>query len=202
MAHGGYLASQPDLLKRLTSLHRVIKDRASSLQALLSLKGKLDMLEAQMNLRNAMRERSRIDHDIDEDEDDGVIYVEGQEESDSEDDVADVDMEAGPSKDQGHDDSSFSSQEEGSIEEDEALPNTVNGNLTESEGSDAESDGLGIDAASTDLDSDDALDAEEIDHDDVDSVDSESGMEEEIPTQPSDKRAKEVKLPNGIGKRR
>ena len=83
VAHGGYLASQPALMKKLASLYRVVRERADSLESLLSLKGKLDMLEAQMNLRKSMQLRSKALAAADED-DEVVIYVEGQEESDSE----------------------------------------------------------------------------------------------------------------------
>src|SRR5436305_8171617 len=82
VAHGGYLATQPDLMKKLTTLKRVIDDRARGLQPLLSLKGKLDMLEAQMQLRRSMQS-SGMGPD-EEDDEEGVIYVEGQEDEGSE----------------------------------------------------------------------------------------------------------------------
>lgn len=82
VAHGGYLGSQPDIVRKLSSLHRVVKERASSLQPLLSLKGKLDMLEAQMNLRKSTQSRLAIDDGGDDNA--AVIYVESQEESGSE----------------------------------------------------------------------------------------------------------------------
>jgi U3 small nucleolar RNA-associated protein 5 len=73
VAHGGYLASQPDITKALGSLYRVVKERAGALQPLLSLKGKLDMLAAQMELRKRLSATHRGT-------DDGVvIYVEGEE---------------------------------------------------------------------------------------------------------------------------
>ena len=51
VAHGGALAAQPDLAARLGSLHGVLAERASALPSLLKLKGKLDMVVAQMNYR-------------------------------------------------------------------------------------------------------------------------------------------------------
>ena len=81
ISHGGYLVGVPDLMKKLVSLYRVVQERADSLQSLLSLKGKLDMLEAQMNLRKNMQASSRINDEVD---DAAIIYVEGQDESDSE----------------------------------------------------------------------------------------------------------------------
>lgn len=74
VAHGGYLASQPAAMKQLQTLYNVVKQRATGLQPLLQLKGKLDMLEAQMQLRRNMQVRS-----LQRGEEAGVIYVEGQE---------------------------------------------------------------------------------------------------------------------------
>jgi U3 small nucleolar RNA-associated protein 5 len=39
VSHGGYLATQPDLIKKLAELNKVIDERAKGLQSLLSLKG-------------------------------------------------------------------------------------------------------------------------------------------------------------------
>lgn len=72
-AHGGYLASQPHLVKQLATLNKVLRERASGLQPLLSLKGRLDMLQAQLELRKRNQRRAAND-----DEDDAVIYVEGE----------------------------------------------------------------------------------------------------------------------------
>ncbi|KAI1341709.1 Dip2/Utp12 family-domain-containing protein [Xylariaceae sp. FL0016] len=80
ISHGGALATQPDLMKRLSELHRVLEDRSRGLTSLLALKGKLDMLKGQMELRQGMQRN--LDSD-DEDEEKRVIYVEG-EDSDSE----------------------------------------------------------------------------------------------------------------------
>lgn len=87
ISHGGYLATQPELMKKLKSLQRVLRERASGLQPLLHLKGKLDMLSAQLELRRNLQEASRAANADDEDNDDAVIYIEGQDEdwSDSED---------------------------------------------------------------------------------------------------------------------
>jgi len=82
VAHGGYLAGQPAAMKHLRTLYQVVKQRATGLQPLLALKGKLDMLEAQLQLRKNMQVRSRVSGANTED-DEAVIYVEGQEESSS-----------------------------------------------------------------------------------------------------------------------
>jgi len=92
VSHGGYLAGQADLMKRVGGLYRVINERATSLQPLLQLKGKLDMLNAQMELRKSMQQAA----DASKDEDDNpVIYVEGQEESSDEDEDEDEDLDGG-----------------------------------------------------------------------------------------------------------
>lgn len=80
IAHGGSLAGRADVMKDLRSLHDVVKQRANSLQSLLTLKGKLDMLEAQMNIRNRLKKNSKRIEDTDEG---AILYVEGQSEEDS-----------------------------------------------------------------------------------------------------------------------
>ncbi|KAI9716738.1 MAG: Small subunit (SSU) processome component [Chrysothrix sp. TS-e1954] len=82
VAHGGYLAGQPAAMKQLQTLYQVVKQRATSLQPLLALKGKLDMLEAQLQLRRSRQAAPSRAGEIDQ----GVIYVEG-EEDDSEADA-------------------------------------------------------------------------------------------------------------------
>lgn len=87
-AHGGYLASQPQLVKQLTTLNKVLKERASGLQPLLSLKGRLDMLQAQLELRRRNQRRAAND-----DEDEAVIYVEGEDDYVSSDDEDDEEID-------------------------------------------------------------------------------------------------------------
>lgn len=87
VAHGGYLASQPAAMRELQTLHQVVKQRANGLAPLLALKGKLDLLEAQLQLRRNIAARARA---RDPDAVQGTIYVEGQEESSSEDDLPPV----------------------------------------------------------------------------------------------------------------
>lgn len=67
VAHGGYLAGQPEILQRLTALNQVMKQRAQGLQPLLRLKGKLDILHAQLELRRETQaaRQERAD-DVDE----------------------------------------------------------------------------------------------------------------------------------------
>ncbi|KAI1506450.1 Dip2/Utp12 family-domain-containing protein [Biscogniauxia marginata] len=75
IAHGGAMATQPALVKKLSELHRVLEERSRGLNPLLALKGKLDLLEAQMELRREMRRNADPDEDPDEAR---VIYVEGE----------------------------------------------------------------------------------------------------------------------------
>jgi U3 small nucleolar RNA-associated protein 5 len=78
VSHGGYLASQPELMKKLKSLGTVVRERANGLQPLLHLKGKLDLLSAQLELRQGMQEKSRSANANDLDDEENVLYVEGQ----------------------------------------------------------------------------------------------------------------------------
>ena len=208
VAHGGYLASQSKAMRVLASLHQVVGERARSLPLLLSLKGKLDMLEAQMNLRRIAQSRSgmsKIGNEVDEE---GVIYVEGEESSDSEDGQGregedeeeasgtwqvDQDMDRGTSGDED------GSENEGSNDEVSRRPKLTNGTLTESdEESNSEGDGMIDDeASSTDQDSDEEGSAEEIDHEDMDSIDSDNSSEPEEVRPP--KRPATIKLSNGVG---
>ena len=208
VSHGGYLAGQPEIVTKLASLHRVVKDRASSLQPLLSLKGKLDMLEAQMNLRKSMQARSRATNVIDEDDDEGVIYVEGQEGSSSEDEQPDgsvspnAQLLKGGKQSQHHatDSESGTSDTDSDEEEDseeEKMP-TVNGVVADTEDEDSGSEGEGLfddEASSTDNDSLDDVSEAEIDHDSVDSADS-----SDADTTPPPKRPAQTKLSNGISR--
>lgn len=210
VAHGGYLAGQPAVVKKLNSLHRVVAERANSLQSLLSLKGKLDMLEAQMNLRKSMQSRSRSSNTLDEDDEEGVIYVEGQEESDDSesDDEAEGDLPTRPSGKDARELEVGASADEASDsegvdeEEDDEMPTTMNGFVADSEDEGSESDDEGLiddEAEFTDADSDDGISADEVDHDDVSSVDSEASSEPE--NIPPAKRIAKTKLTNGITKK-
>ena len=154
VTHGGYLATQRDLIQKLAQLNKVIDERAKGLQSLLSLKGKLDMLEAQIELRRSMQRR-RVEE---EDDDEGVIYVEGEESEEEPKQIMN-----------GHD---FEGSE---VSED--MPNT-NGVIADSEDSDESSDDglLDDEAEETDADSGDE---DEVDFDDQDSVGEDAESDEE-----------------------
>ncbi|KAL8858074.1 MAG: hypothetical protein Q9178_005399 [Gyalolechia marmorata] len=204
VAHGGYLASQPAALKTMAALHRVITERARSLPLLLSLKGKLDMLEAQMNLRASIKARSQTSKLADQQDEENVIYVEGKENPESEDsDAEDIEM-VQPDSGGGFDEvSSRDGSETGPESGDEdngEMPPMTNGVAAESdeEGSESGSQGLLDDEAeSTARDSDDELSLDEVDHEDVDSMESDASSEGE--EAPSPKRPVITRLSNGVG---
>ncbi|KKZ67973.1 hypothetical protein EMCG_06314 [[Emmonsia] crescens] len=88
IAHGGSIAGRPEVLRKITALFKVMDQRSASLPSLLLLKGKLDMLDAQLGLRQNLRRVAGGAGAVgsEEDEEDGVIYVEGEEDVvDSED---------------------------------------------------------------------------------------------------------------------
>ena len=211
VAHGGYLAGQPEIMKKLASLHRVVKDRANSLQPLLSLKGKLDMLEAQMNLRKSMQARSKTANTFEEDDEEGVIYVEGQEESDSEDEgePGDDALDSQPAKlgakapesaeaDDSDAEGDTASEDDDEESEDE-MPTTTNGILAESEDSenDEEEGMFDEEASSTDHESRDEDSEDEVDHESIDTENS-----SDADTSPPPKRPAKSKLSNGLAPRK
>ncbi|KAF9780672.1 hypothetical protein IL306_015269 [Fusarium sp. DS 682] len=157
VAHGGALASQPKVIHSLSGLQKVLAERAKGLSSLLALKGKLDMLEGQMDLRRKMS-RPSLHHgdnsDSDEDEDEDVIWVEGEDEAartpgrrrgldtdfdDSDDDVPITNGFVGDSDDEeesaGEEDDSDAEE---SLDEDEVNHEDVDESMGEDEESDVE----------------------------------------------------------------
>ena len=176
VTHGGYLATQPDLIKKLAELNRVIDERARGLQSLLSLKGKLDMLEAQMQLRQSMRQQR---HDLDdEDDEEGVIYVEGEEEDSSDNGDQKQSITNGTRS------NARQEQENGNLSADESevsedMPTNANGIIAESDEDSEESDNLIDDEAEeTDADSDDE---DEVDHSDMDEMEEDDDSDDAAP---------------------
>lgn len=89
IAHGGAIASQPDVSSKIGTLYQVLTQRMNTFGPLQLLKGKLDMLEAQLTYRRqlaAHRPTRRDDHD-----EPGMIYIEGADNWDS--DVEDEDLD-------------------------------------------------------------------------------------------------------------
>ena len=206
VAHGGYLAGQPEVVDKLRSLHRVVKERANSLQPLLSLKGKLDMLEAQLNLRKSMRCRFGAAEAGKRDDEDAVIYVEGEDESSSDDNEKDEKTTTMPSKIKVRRQAVQTVNEES--DETDADMNDIDGISEPTDDPDIQLEGSTSDSdeermiddeeSATDDRSDDEASGDEVNHDDVDSIDEEDGSESEPPATETTKH----KLSNGLAPKR
>ncbi|KAF8454507.1 WD40-repeat-containing domain protein [Terfezia claveryi] len=89
VAHGGYLLSLPNLMMTLAGLHSTLATRAGALPKLLQLQGRLDMLNAQLELRNSLRRGvGETGVDLAEEEEqieEGVLYIEGKSKDDNDD---------------------------------------------------------------------------------------------------------------------
>lgn len=166
VAHGGYLATQKELVKQLAALSRVVEERARGLNGLLMLKGKLDMLEAQGAMRKSFMGRGRGRGDESEDDEDAVVYVEHDEEPETLANGAVAPRSAGLLQDQ--------SDEDNDSSEDEDMPNTSAGlelNSEDDDESDDESQGL-IDDEAEETGEDDSAEEEEVNFEDEDEVES------------------------------
>jgi U3 small nucleolar RNA-associated protein 5 len=158
VSHGGYLAGLPDLMKTLRALYRALSDRAENLPRWLQLKGKLDMMNAQFELR-----RSQQMANIDE-EDDPVIYVEGEEESTDEDEdqeMEDVDDDVEPIR-QNKDSSLAFRLEDSDDEEEMPLINGVDYEENAANDSESEEEGFIDDEADESEGGGETTDDEEI----------------------------------------
>ncbi|EWC47662.1 hypothetical protein DRE_03282 [Drechslerella stenobrocha 248] len=178
--HGGYLLTLPDLVRTMASLQRVLGKRAEALPKMLALRGRLNMLVAQMKLRSMAKDRigaggdvavvyvegvSKDDESSDEDEeDDGDEVVGGVEESD--DDMLDSDGGVNgllEMASEGEED-----EEEGSDEEEEEefgpgiyLDREAEETDDDSTGEDTDLDGFIVDDDEVDYDSQDDESEEE-----------------------------------------
>ena len=121
VAHGGALAGKPELLKRMTTLFKVMDQRSSSLSSLLLLKGKLDMLDAQLGLRQSIRSNAES---MESEDEDNVIYVEGQEDDEDEDSDAETKNPVTPRT---------KSIRDQAFEEDDTIMNGVQSGMDESD---------------------------------------------------------------------
>ena len=87
VAHGGYLLSLPNLMMTLAGLHSTLAARAGALPKLLQLQGRLEMLNAQLELRNNLRKGiGETGVDLAEEEEqieEGVLYIEGKTKDDN-----------------------------------------------------------------------------------------------------------------------
>ena len=197
VSHGGYLAGQPQLMDKLNALQRVVKERASGLNSLLLLKGKLDMLEAQVQLRRNMEYSMRLgDAGEDDEDDEHVIYVEGQEEEeDSEEDAVAEHRQSGihgqssskaitnhvQSAEEVEDDADASESDD----EVDEMPTTMNGVAEDTDDEDQSESDEGLfddEAEETDADSGDEDEEDEVELDDeVSETDEDSDSETQAP---------------------
>ncbi|KAF2404918.1 NUC189-domain-containing protein [Trichodelitschia bisporula] len=186
VSHGGFLASQPQLVGQLSGLFRVIKERASGLQPLLTLKGKLDMLSAQLELRRAMESRALSRY---QEEENPVIYVEGEDESSEDEEEALEKIEdAAYWKKAKRDHAGLDDEDEESEDLDaDTLARFANGEV-ESEDSNSEDDDEDEDEDEAGFIDDEASEAEVTsDDDDMSEPEEEEQGESVVDTRPSKK---------------
>ncbi|KAK8174161.1 Dip2/Utp12 family-domain-containing protein [Phyllosticta citrichinensis] len=188
VSHGGYLAGRQEVMRQLTSLNRVIKERASGLQPLLTLKGKLDMLSAQLELRKNMQ-RSAATNDLEDEE--GVIYVEGEDDESDGDEVAGAITDGRGPKDYDELDGAESSDD-----------GAMHFNAEAEDGSEAseDEDVLDDEAEETENDSGDEESEDDLEED-VDDGEDVSGSEVETP-RPTKRSAAAQRMGFGSGRRR
>ena len=180
VAHGGYLASQPEVVKQLGSLNRVLRERAASLQPLLALKGKLDMLNAQLELRRSKQAAAR-EVEMDESDEEPVIYVEGEDEEENE--INKAEHNKNHRRGRRHRKNEI---EDGDVEEiaddDDELIDGANDDGEEDEDSGSDEDVLDLEAEETDADTSDDLENADVDEVEDESGSSSSDGEEEAPS--------------------
>lgn len=174
IAHGGAIASQPKVIQSLSGLQKVLAERAKGLGSLLALKGKLDLLEGQMDMRRRMQKIASAHADDDEDEED-VIWVEG-EHNGSPNSLANSRRGRGGAEDS---------------DDDEPVMNGVVGDSSDEEDDDLEEE-------DDSEDDEESLDEDEVDHDDVD----ESMGEEEDSDVEAAPPSKLQKVGKAFGKKR
>ncbi|UNI16073.1 Small subunit (SSU) processome component [Purpureocillium takamizusanense] len=182
VSHGGALASQPKVVQSLSSLQKVLAERAKGLNSLLALKGKLDLLDGQMDLRRKMQRGSALPQlgDAGEDDED-VIWVEG--ESDNKE-PANGALRPRRRRNQHSDDEEDDEDETGPL---------ANGVVGDSEDEEDDDDDDVEEDDSEGEDGDEPLDEDEVDHDDVDESmgeDEESDVEAAAPPSKVQKMAR------------
>ncbi len=164
VAHGGALTSQPDIVKDLSGLNRVLDERARGLPSLLALKSKLDMQDSQLKMHKFYQRASRVgsnpaDDTEDSDEDiaeEHVVYVENEE----------------------NDPSNRVNGIRQALEAEDDFP-LANGVDDDSE--DEEEDEEDEEAAADLFGEEDSLDEDEVDHDDVEESGEEDDTDADVP---------------------
>lgn len=174
VAHGAAISSQPAVLNQVKVLYRVLNERSKCLSPLLLLKGKLDMLNAQVEFRKQLAAQRATRQG--KDGEPGMIYIEGEPDNWDSDD--DHDEAAGssvmkPSKHpKGLED--LADEEE---DDDEDMP-LVNGIDSSDEDDEDEDDDEPQLRAKTLVDDEAADEEEEEDSEEGDDVDSEEGEDD------------------------
>jgi len=208
VAHGGYLATQPDIMRKLRALNQVLRERAQGLQPLLQLKGKLDMLGAQLELRRqtlAISSGAALD---DEDDEAGVLYIEGRDDNDASesDDAAAPRLTTKPSKAapaelEYHTDSD---DDEDGESDAEALPNGVTHEDDESADDDDDDDvrqGM-FDIEAEESDEEDGEDAGSDDEEDSSASSVDDGAEDDEGSDASDEITVKQPKPQVLNRKR
>ena len=171
VAHGAAISSQPAIKKQIQVLYRVLDQRAKSLGHLMLLKGKLDMLDAQLKFRKQLEAQRSARQDSGAS---GMIYIEGQ--ADSWDSDDDLDEAVGTSgkllKDRPRKGLENFADEEDSDDEGMPLTNGISGSDSEEEVDDD------VNLRSGTLVDDEAMDEDEEDSE-GEEVDSDEDEEEE-----------------------
>ena len=122
VVHGGYLSSLPNLMRSLTSLHGVLSTRAQQLPRLLALQGRLDMVQAQIELRKegskirrrqVLAEPRDVDYNEAESDEDAMAEDLSEDDDDEEedDDVSEDEADAGGETDSESAESDFSADD-------------------------------------------------------------------------------------------
>ncbi|KAG5981527.1 hypothetical protein E4U55_002858 [Claviceps digitariae] len=200
VSHGGALASQPKVVQSLNGLQKVLAERAKGLNSLLALKGKLDLLECQMDLRRKMQCTSgllRQGETSDDDEDDDVIWVEGETDPVSRKDLNGYTASRKRrrnEKSSNHADDNDDHAEDEEEDEDEGVhvANMIGDSQDEEEDSDPQEED-DSDAA------EESLDENEVDHDDVDES---LGEDEESEVEAAAPPSKMRKVSKGFSKKK
>ena len=184
IAHGAAISSQPAVKKQVQVLYRVLDQRAKSLSHLMLLKGKLDMLDAQLKFRKQLAAQRAIRQDSSGEP--GMIYIEG--EADNWESEDDLDEAAGSSVKQLRAKAEKRledlGEEEGSNDEDMPLANGVSGSDSEEEDGEDEvhlRSGTLVDDEAMDEDEEDSegegVDSDEEEEEDEDSDEEDSEMD-------------------------
>jgi U3 small nucleolar RNA-associated protein 5 len=183
VAHGAAIASQPAVLSQVKTLYRVLNERSKCLSPLLLLKGKLDMLNAQVIFRKQLAAQ-RAERQG-QDGEPGMIYIEGQQdnwESDDDHDEAAGDLIIKPNRRSRKALEAFEDEQD---DEDEDMPlvNGVGDSNEEDEDDDDDKPqlrtGTLVDDEAAEEEDEEEEEEESEDGDDVDSEEEEEDSEED-----------------------